>query len=400
MPAAALPSNEAARAETVRRLELLDTPPEKDFDDIVKLACGLAGVPMALVTLLDETRQWCKASIGMDVIEMPRELAFCAHAILHDEVLVVHDAAVDARFADNPYVLGPPNIRFYAGAPLRAPDGNRIGTLCVLDSSPRTLPPSVLSALDALRRHVETLIALRLRNKELQRSNAELERLRVEKDLLVQFVAHDMKNSLSSILLNADALASVSSFQELGDIGADVSYAARALDRLIFDMLDVSRRERGVSLRVSCSPLRLQNLLALPVAAATHRGAALGVSVVFQSTDEAVFADRNLMVRVVENLLDNALRFSPPGEVVTVRATREAASVCLRITDHGPGIPEERRQRVFSLYEQSESSDPRSRGIGLAFCKVAVEAQGGTIEVEDNEGGGSAFCVRLKRGGS
>ncbi|WP_150558669.1 GGDEF domain-containing protein [Pandoraea bronchicola] len=145
--------NEAERLAALRRYEILDTPPEAAFDRIARLASYVLGAPISLVSLIDETRQWFKARQGLETTQTPRSMAFCAHAILGDDVLVVPDARADRRFADNPLVTGEPNIRFYAGAPLRTPEGHRLGTLCVLDRKPRTLDPekcALLADLSAL----------------------------------------------------------------------------------------------------------------------------------------------------------------------------------------------------------------------------------------------------------
>lgn len=129
--------DEAERLAALRRYEVLDTPPEPAFERIVRLASHVMGAPISLISLIDESRQWFKARRGIDVPQTPRSMAFCAHAILGDEVLVVPDARADRRFSDNPLVTGDPNIRFYAGAPLRTPEGHRLGTLCVIDRRPR-----------------------------------------------------------------------------------------------------------------------------------------------------------------------------------------------------------------------------------------------------------------------
>lgn len=145
--------NEAERLAALRRYEILDTPPEPAFDRIARLASYVLGAPISLVSLIDETRQWFKARHGIETTQTPRSMAFCAHAILSDDVLVVPDARADRRFADNPLVTGEPNIRFYAGAPLRTPEGHRLGTLCVIDRRPRTLDDekrALLADLSAL----------------------------------------------------------------------------------------------------------------------------------------------------------------------------------------------------------------------------------------------------------
>ncbi|VVD61703.1 GGDEF domain-containing protein [Pandoraea fibrosis] len=159
--------NEAERLAALRRYEILDTPPEPAFDRIVRLASYVLGTPISLVSLIDETRQWFKAHKGIDTSQTPRSMAFCAHAILGDDVFVVPDARADRRFADNPLVTGEPNIRFYAGAPLRTPEGHRLGTLCVIDRRPRTLDDEKRALLADLSALVVDALELRRVNQAL-----------------------------------------------------------------------------------------------------------------------------------------------------------------------------------------------------------------------------------------
>jgi len=133
------PANEAVRVQVLQDLKLLDSAPEERFDRLTRLAKRLFNVPIALVTLVDKDRQWFKSCVGLGVTETPRDVSFCAHAILQDELLLVPDAREDERFHDNPLVIGDPNIRFYAGYPLTVPNGNKMGTLCLIDTRPRDL---------------------------------------------------------------------------------------------------------------------------------------------------------------------------------------------------------------------------------------------------------------------
>ena len=156
---APIPHDEAARLRALRELLILDTPPEERFDRLVRFAAEEFDCPVALVSLVDEQRQWFKARVGVDACETDRSVSFCAHAILGDDLLVVEDAAADVRFADNPLVTGEPHIRFYAGAPLHAPGGHRLGTLCVIDTRARSLDPMERSILASLRQLVEDELA-------------------------------------------------------------------------------------------------------------------------------------------------------------------------------------------------------------------------------------------------
>lgn len=133
MIAPSLPANEAERLRILRELLILDTPPEDRFDIITAFARNRFHVPIVLISLVDENRQWFKSTCGLDVSETSRDISFCAHAILKDEVMVIEDARLDKRFEDNPLVVGEPFIRFYAGCPLKLTSGYNVGTLCLID---------------------------------------------------------------------------------------------------------------------------------------------------------------------------------------------------------------------------------------------------------------------------
>ena len=168
-----IPANEGERLAALDRYAILDTSPEEAFGEIVHLASTLCEAPIALITLIDSTRQWFKARVGIDDSETPRNVSFCGHAICDSaDVFVVPDAREDPRFVDNPHVTGDPHVRFYAGVPLTTVDGYKLGTLCVIDRKPRVLTDPQNTALRALARQV--IMQLELRRQVAERAAAQL----------------------------------------------------------------------------------------------------------------------------------------------------------------------------------------------------------------------------------
>ncbi len=197
-----LPENESERLAALRKYEILDSEPEQDFNDIVELASQLCDTPIALITLIDESRQWFKAKIGLGINETTRDLAFCAHAIHDNDMMVIRDATQDDRFFDNPFVTEDPKIRFYAGMPLITGNGFKLGTLCVIDQKPKDLSELQLKALRILGKQVAKLLDLRainlgLKNQVLEKT-AEL-RSAFERNVLI------MDSSIDAIIIMDDA---------------------------------------------------------------------------------------------------------------------------------------------------------------------------------------------------
>jgi len=158
---APIPDNEAQRLAALQEYHILDTEAEQAYDDLTTLAAYLCRAPIAMISLVDESRQWFKSKLGLNQKETPRDVAFCAHAILQTEPLIVRDALKDARFADSALVARSPHIRFYAGFPLSTPEGFALGTLCAIDRRPRQLSADQKLAMQALARQVMTLLELR-----------------------------------------------------------------------------------------------------------------------------------------------------------------------------------------------------------------------------------------------
>jgi signal transduction histidine kinase len=409
MKAAPPHPQEEARLAALDTLEILDTLPEARFDDLTRLASHLCGTPIALVSLVDHYRQWFKSRIGLETPETPRDFAFCAHAILGEQLFVVEDAHADERFHDNPLVTGGPHLRFYAGIPIKGASGHPLGTLCVIDHQPRQLTPSQAEALAVLGRQVEAQLLLRLRVRELERREEELRSQRdtlasiqQQKDLLLHKVMHDFKAPLSSILTNATfTLYRPHLPEELLRAARDIRDTADGLQRTVSNLLDASGEELPLALHATQFDAHLllsevardfqQRLVSSP------RRFAQNIKLV----EPLLTADRELLRRTLVNLLDNSFQYTALGSSkVTLEASNpEPGLLELRVRDEGPSISPAARAHLFEphLPEHTPTTGRAEGGnrLALAFCRRAVQAHGGWLWVEDNHPKGVAFCARL-----
>lgn len=382
------------RLRALSDYRVLDTPPEQVFDNLTRMATEIFRVPIALVSLVDEERQWFKSRVGLDVSETPRAHAFCDHAIRGDGPMVVKDATGDPRFVDNPLVTGEPGIRFYAGVPLRTPEGHGLGTLCLIDRVPRDLDPGKLRLLERLADQARIELEIRRRLAMLEeRLSAQREHQR-SRELLASMVVHDLRSPLSAVI-------SLASTIDAGDDGSrealdDLLTEAERMRHMLTDVLDVCLEEVG-ELRLRPVRLELRELVER-VARRFRRQAGLrGQSLLLELPGDPIplTADLHLVERVVVNLVGNALDHGPPGRAVTVAARAEGGRARIEVRDEGAPIPEEARERIFQPFQRLDAAAfRRGHGLGLAFCRLATAAHGGSVRIAPSANG-NVFDVDL-----
>jgi len=397
MISAPLPKNEAARQQSLDELQILDTLEEQAYDDLTLIAAQICQAPIALVSLVDRDRQWFKSHHGLDARETPRELAFCAHAILDDHAFVVEDTLKDERFHDNPLVTSGPNVKFYAGAPLILRGNIRVGTLCVIDDHARPFSEMQRRALEALARQVVSQLELRL---QLQA----LTRLDRTKDEFISMVNHELRTPLTSI----NGSLSLIRNQVTGEIPPqamqliDVAYRnGERLLNIVNDILDVSKLEAG-KMEMEMAPFEvlpfLQKAIELNRPYCDAYGCKLELRPLDSSSPAQVKGDENRLLQVMNNLISNAAKFTHASDTVEIHVLQKDDQVQVGVTDHGPGIPQDKLKDLFTKFKQlSKDSNAKApgTGLGLSICKLIVEQHGGNIGCESVPGKHTTFQFTL-----
>lgn len=366
---APLPGREADRLRALYELDVLDTEAEDRFDRVTRLAAHILDVPIALVSLVDVDRQWFKSRVGLEAVQTPREHAFCAHAILDDEVMVVGDATQDPRFAGNPLVVAAPDIRFYAGAPLIVGDDLRVGTLCVIDREPREVS-------EAQRRALEDLAKVVVDELDLRRKNAEQRELNLALSHFTHLAAHDLRAPLKS-LVNLCDLA-----MEADDPSRFVEHARRT----------AASAESVVASYFELAQLRTVEPAVRPVAlAAALESGVGGTAPGWVRLDEAtVHADPVLLGQLLANVVRNAEQHGRGGLHISVDSgTRRDTIVCRNpIADADLELDD-------SVFEPFRRRSERGSGAGLGLAIVAgiAKLHGGAVRASVEDGD---FTLRVE----
>lgn len=356
------------------------------------MAARLLGCPIALVSLVDEKRQWFKSRVGLNVEETPREHAFCAHAILGSDVLVVPDATLDERFADNPLVTGEPAIRFYAGAPLWVGEGSSVGTLCVIDRKPRELDENDRQCLADLAAIVVDAMEHHERLRRLEDAHVELAATHEELEALSRAIGHDMRAPLRQLgalleLFEEDhrEILSPRAVEELSDLRR----VRERGDQVIRGMSELVRLPRG-------GPLEVEEVDLEPVLrelARTMRERYPGLSLAHDSPRRLIRAHPVLMRQLLKHLVDNG--FKHGGRNVRVEVSFGPKNVRITVLDDGPGIPLDSAESIFEPFVRLVPKSVPGSGVGLTVVRKIVRLHGGRIWLDSDRIGGSAFVVDL-----
>jgi len=420
---ATIPEAEPLRLKALRRLKVLDTLPERQFDDIARLASAICGTPISLLSLIDDDRQWFKARTGLSVQETHRDHAFCAHAILQPErTLVVNDTARDERFAHNDLVLGAPHIRFYAGAPILSLEGQALGTVCVIDTVPRALTDDQRESLEALARQAAALLELRELNRAQDAQTIALRQqmtsalvddalphagLRQRQRLaslgqMTSGVAHDFNNLLQTLtgcmqLIQRKSTAPA----EVTRLASSAMSTVKSAAKLTAQLLAFSKDH---------APAQEPLCVAQEVAAMgelLRRAIGPGIALQFDllATNAQTLGDPTQLEAAVLNMVINARdAMGTSGSIVLSTQLRDVAGdaelpdgkyLVLRVSDTGPGMPQEVIQRAFEPFF-STKGEGKGSGLGLAQVFGFASRAGGTARITSEQGEGTQVTLWLK----
>lgn len=389
-----IPLAEKARLKALKDYSILDTLPELEYDDITQLASQICGTSISTISLIDEKRQWFKSTIGLAVETTDREMSFCGHAIVEpDKILTVKDSRLDARFHDNPLVVGEPHVIFYTGVPLVSPEGFALGTLCVIDDQPKELNQYQLKSLKSLSNQVVSLFELRKSKMLLERLTNDLEIRNVELEKFARVAAHDIKSPLNNISSLAEILMEqhASALDENGKKLIEMlDISSKTLRELVDGILEHSKSDHVLTENRSTSSL--QGLVDQCIDLFDNRQ-----DCSFVKDFKETFITVNIVAiqQILLNLIGNAVKYNDKEKAEIIISFSEDLNFYLfKIQDNGVGIDKKHQSKIFDIFEVVAVEDrfgKRGTGIGLSTVKKLVEGLGGAVLVTSEVGKGAAF---------
>ncbi len=398
---AKLPPNEKIRLSALKELKLFNTEPEQNFDNITKLASFICKMPVSLITLIGKKKMWFKSKVGTDLCESDKDITHCAHAILDpDELMEVKDTRKDLRFADNPYTTDPNTpIVFYAGMPLKAPNGNVLGTLCVMDTKPNSLDNGQKEALKALAKQVENLFELHQKNLNLEKTRKKLKTRNGQLKDFAGIVAHDMKMPLANIVMTVDLLKA-KYIDHLDPPGLQYldylkqssfklsNYVTAILDHYESDTLSESLNEDFDIHDLLEQIIDLLNI---------NEDCVINLP----ENNNILNCNRAALQQIFLNLLTNCLKYNNKEEIVIdVTCSKDDKFYHFSITDNGIGIPKDKQGEIFKLFTvvvEKDRSGNRGNGIGLSTVKKLITTLGGEISVNSVVDKGTTFNFSIRQ---
>ena len=400
MKAPSIPENEVERLEELARLGIIDTPYEEEFDDIVKLASKICETSISTITLVESSRQWFKAKVGLEARETARDISFCGHVITtNTDLFEVEDALKDETFFDNPLVTGNPNIRFYAAVPLISTNGFRLGTLCVIDSKPKSLTKDQIFALKVLGTQVMKLLELRILNRELEEQRKKQQQQLEMQNKIISIIAHDVRGPVASLkniieLTNNNILSEA----EARDL---TIMAEKQLDGtliLLSDLLEWGQMQFEAKTHIHLEKIHLHSLVAEKIKHFEVQTSLKGNKLINLVDADLLFSsDINAVRFILRNLISNANKFTSNG-AISIYAHKCDNKILITVNDTGIGMTEHEINKIFDTetkYTTLGTNKEKGTGLGLTLSKDFAKLLNGSLTVESEHGKGTTVSIEL-----
>jgi len=397
-----IPINEKERLNALLSYEILDSDPEKDFDDIVKLASEICHTPISMITLVDKDRAWFKAKIGIDsdFKESTREVSFCAHAINNpNKTFIIPNALEDERFKNHPHVAHDLKVRSYIGVPLVDPNGFALGSLCVVDTEVRNLDDFQLMALEKLANQVIKLLELRKKNSQLLENHNLL--LNKYKDLeqFASVVSHDIKSPLNNIMMLTKILQDTNS-ERLDSDGVEMlNYIYKSSEELkkLVDAILLYYKYDNENVDVS-EKIRLNDFIEYVISILNLKN---DYELILPEINHRFNSNKMALGQILFNLIGNSIKYNDkPKGIIKIDYSEDELYSIISVNDNGIGIAQENLSKIFNIFENLGKSDrfkQTGTGIGLSTVLKMVQKLNGKIEVDSELTKGTTFKIFLKK---
>lgn len=397
-----LPTEEKKRLAALKSVNILDTLPEKEYDEITELVASICDTPVAMISLLDENRQWFKSKFGIDFCETDKKYSFCNHAIQKpNEILEVFDTRADDRFKENPFTFGDKPVVFYAGVPLLDHNNYALGTLCVVDHQPRTLSKKQKQSLRYLGNQVVKLFELHATNEGLKKTQKELKERNHQLKSFAGVVSHDMKMPLANMIITIDILKSKykesldnSGFEYLSNL----KKSAFQLSDYISNILTHYESDNITDNKESMETFDVHQLLEDIVDMLDINE---DCEINFPEENLEIYCNRVALEQILLNLIGNSLKYNDKDKIVIdINCRQDEEYFYFSVKDNGIGIPKEKQKEIFNLFSTVASQDRRGNkgnGIGLSTVRKMIHNMGGKISVESEQNQGTTFEFSLER---
>lgn len=397
-----IPKNDKERLNALLSYQILDSAPEKDFDDIVKLASEICHTPISMITLVDKDRVWFKAKIGIDADfnETTREVSFCSHAINYpNDAFVISNTTEDDRFKTHPHVTHDLKVRSYAGVPLVDPNGFALGSLCVVDFEPRNLDEFQLLALEKLANQVIKLLELRKKNSQLLENHNTL--LNKYKDLeqFASVVSHDLKSPLNNIMMLTKLLQDTNA-ERLDSDGVEMlDYIYKSSEELkkLVDAILLYYKYDNENVDAS-EKIRLNDFVEYVIGILNIKN---DYELILPKINHKFCSNKMALGQILFNLIGNSIKYNDKQKVViTIDFSEDDNYTMISVSDNGIGIANENLNKIFNIFENLGKSDRYKQtgtGIGLSTVLKMVQKLQGKIEVDSEITKGTTFRIFLKK---